>query len=61
MPFVNVKLVGTLSREQKEEIAAQISTTLETVANKSKSHTYIVFDEVPAENWAIGDKLLDKG
>lgn len=58
MPYVNVKLVGKLTKEQKEEIAKQFSETLFTVAKKSKDHTYIVFDEVSGENWAVGDKFF---
>ncbi len=58
MPYINVKVVGKLSREQKEKIAACFTQTLEDVANKPKEHTYIVFDEVSAENWAKGDKLI---
>jgi len=58
MPYINLKLIGTLTKEQKEKIAQQFSETLETVANKPKEHTYLVIDEVPAENWAKGDKLF---
>ncbi|MCK4882778.1 MAG: 4-oxalocrotonate tautomerase family protein [Candidatus Omnitrophica bacterium] len=58
MPYVNLKLVGTLTKEQKEEIAKQFSDTLETVANKPKEHTYIVIDEIPGSNWAVGDKFF---
>lgn len=58
MPYVNVKAAGSLTREQKEEIARDISESLERVAHKPREHTYIVFDEVPRENWAKGDTLL---
>jgi len=58
MPYINLKLVGKLNKEQKEEIAKQFSETLLTVANKSKDHTYLVIDEVPGENWAVGDKFF---
>jgi len=34
MPYVNVKLAGTLSKEQKAKIAEEITDTLERVANK---------------------------
>ena len=60
MPYINVKVVGKLSREQKEEIAQEFTGILEKVANKPKDHTYVVFDEVDGENWAVGDRLLDK-
>lgn len=60
MPYINVKVVGELTREQKQQIAAEMTATLEKVANKPKDHTYVVFDEVKAENWAVGDRLLDQ-
>ena len=58
MPYVNVKVAGPLTREQKEKITQEISATLERVANKPKEHTYVVIDEVPRENWGKGDQLL---
>jgi len=58
MPYVNVKVVGKLTKNQKQEIANQISDTLLKVANKPKEHTYIVFDEVSGENWAVGEKFF---
>ncbi|MDP8264301.1 MAG: 4-oxalocrotonate tautomerase family protein [Candidatus Aceula lacicola] len=58
MPYINVKLVGKITKEQKQKIAAEFTETLEKVANKPKDHTYVVFDEVNGENWAVGDKLL---
>jgi len=58
MPYINLKLVGTLTKEQKQKIAEEFSATLENVANKPKKHTYLVIDEVPGENWAKGDKLF---
>ncbi|MCK5015181.1 MAG: 4-oxalocrotonate tautomerase family protein [Candidatus Omnitrophica bacterium] len=58
MPYINLKLVGTLTKEQKEKIAKQFSDTLLEVANKPKEHTYIVIDEIPGSNWAVGDKFF---
>ncbi|SDY44251.1 tautomerase family protein [Nitrosomonas halophila] len=58
MPYVNIRLAGKLSREQKQQIAQEITDTLERVANKPKSYTYIAFDEKPHDSWAIGGKLL---
>ncbi len=58
MPYVNLKVAGKLSREQKINIVKEFSETLERVAKKPKSATYIVIDEVERENWAKGDALL---
>ena len=60
MPYVNIRVVGTLSREQTQQIAEEIPDTLERIALKPKSITLVVFDEVPGENWAVGGQLLDK-
>jgi len=58
MPFINLKVVGKLSREQKEKIAREFSDTLLRVANKPREYTYLVIDEVAGENWAQGEKFF---
>ena len=58
MPFINLKLVGTLTKEQKEAIANEFSETLLRVAGKPKESTYLVIDEVKGENWAQGEKFF---
>lgn len=60
MPYVNIKLTGTLSREQKAQIAAEFTATLERIAHKPPVYTYVVFDELPEENWAVAGRLLDE-
>jgi 4-oxalocrotonate tautomerase len=58
MPFVNLKLIGKLTKEQKEGIAKEFSETLLRVAGKTKESTYLVIDEVKGENWAQGEKFF---
>jgi len=58
MPFINVKVAGVLTIEQKREIANEMSDTMLRVVGKPKSACYIVFDEVSRENWAKGDVIL---
>ncbi|MDV6347081.1 4-oxalocrotonate tautomerase family protein [Nitrosomonas sp. Is35] len=58
MPYVNIRVAGTLTREQKRQIAEELTDTLERIAKKPKSYTYICFDELPVENWAVAGKLL---
>ncbi|NNM81124.1 MAG: 4-oxalocrotonate tautomerase family protein [Burkholderiales bacterium] len=60
MPYVNVRLAGQLTREQKKRIAEEFTDTLERIAGKPASYTYISFDELADENWAIAGKLLDE-
>ena len=58
MPYINVKLAGSLNKDQKKEIAKEITELMQRVASKPASYTYIVFDEVKSEEWAIGGNLL---
>ena len=58
MPYINVKLAGILNKDQKKEIAKEMTDLMQGVANKPASYTYIVFEEVKSENWAIGGNLL---
>ncbi len=58
MPYINLKLVGTLTRQQKEQIAKEFSDTLLRVAKKPKDSLYLVIDEVKGENWAKGDQFF---
>jgi 4-oxalocrotonate tautomerase len=60
MPYINIKHAGPLSREQKAKIAKEFTDTLERVANKPANYTYITFDEVAYEDWAIAGTLLDE-
>ena len=58
MPYVNVKLAGSVTKEQKKAIAKEITETLQKHAHKPPSYTYIVFEEVAFEDWAIAGELL---
>lgn len=58
MPYVNVKLLGTLTVEQKRELVKRITDDLREVAGKPPEYTYVVIEEVPRENWAKGGVLF---
>jgi 4-oxalocrotonate tautomerase len=58
MPYINLRVVGKLSKDQKKKIAEEFSDTLLRVANKPKEALYLVIDEVDGANWAQGDKFF---
>lgn len=60
MPVVTIKIAGSLTREQRKQIAEEVTATLERVALKPKKYTYIAFEELPYEQWAIAGQLLDE-
>ncbi|PKA16621.1 tautomerase family protein [Leptospira haakeii] len=59
MPYINLKVAGPLTKEQKQKITKEFTETLTKVAAKPPESTYIVIDEVSRENWAVGGKLLE--
>mgnify|MGYP006284192007 CR=1 FL=1 len=59
MPYINVKVAGSLTIDQKREIADEFSSVMERVCGKPKPSCYIVFDEVSRANWAKGADVLD--
>ncbi|MFH1217699.1 MAG: 4-oxalocrotonate tautomerase family protein [Pseudomonadota bacterium] len=60
MPYVNIRVAGTLSKEQKGEICAGVTDVISRVANKPKETILIFIDEVAHENIASGGNLLKK-
>ncbi|MDY0000817.1 MAG: 4-oxalocrotonate tautomerase family protein [Polyangia bacterium] len=58
MPIVNLKVLGTLTEDQKRELAARFTKDLEEVAGKPPEYTYVVIEEVPETNWAHRGRLL---
>ncbi|CAN5508716.1 4-oxalocrotonate tautomerase family protein [soil metagenome] len=58
MPFVNVKITRDgVTTEQKAQIVAEITATLQRVLGKRPEHTHIVIDEVDPDNWGFAGVL----
>lgn len=52
MPFVHVMVTRDgATREQKAQVIAEITATLERVLDKDPVLTHIVIDEVDTDNW----------
>lgn len=60
MPYINIRTAGALTREQKVQIAEEVTEMMERIADKPRSYTYVTFDEVAEENWAVAGRLLDE-
>ena len=52
MPFVSVRITRDgVTTEQKAQVIAEITETLERVLNKRPDLTHIVSEEVDTDNW----------
>ena len=59
MPYVNIRVAGTLTKEQKAKMAAGVTEVIAREANKPPEAIIIFIDEVERENIAKSGILLD--
>lgn len=59
MPYVNIRVAGSLTREQKQQISKGVTDVISKAANKPPENILIFIDEVERENIAKSGKLLD--
>jgi 4-oxalocrotonate tautomerase len=60
MPYVNIRVAGQLTVNQKAEISEGVTNVIAKAANKPKDSILIFIDELPHENIAKGGSLLQK-
>ncbi|MDH3328896.1 MAG: 4-oxalocrotonate tautomerase family protein [Desulfobulbaceae bacterium] len=60
MPYVNIRVAGKLTRQQKSNIVKGVTEVIANEANKPKNSILIFIDEDNRENIASGGKLLDE-
>lgn len=61
MPYVNIRLAGTLTKEQKEKISKGVTEVISKEANKPPEAILIFIDEVDRDNIAKAGNLLSNG
>jgi 4-oxalocrotonate tautomerase len=60
MPYVKVEMGEGRTEEQKARLAQAITAAIEEHIGAKPESTYVVFQDVPKQNWAIGGKLLSQ-
>mgnify|MGYP001362358738 CR=1 FL=1 len=60
MPYVRVEMLQGRTEAQKAAIAQAITDALVAHAKATPQSVFVVFDDVPAENWAIGGTLISQ-
>jgi 4-oxalocrotonate tautomerase len=58
MPYVSIRVAGTLNKEQKEKISQGVTEVISREAGKPPESVLIFIDEVPHENIAKAGKLM---
>jgi|TARA_R110002073_G_scaffold11861_3_gene53404 4-oxalocrotonate tautomerase len=61
MPYVNIKITDeNVTTEQKQALIRGTTQLLVDVLNKNPATTFVVIDEVSADNWGIGFDQVTK-
>lgn len=58
MPFVDIRLAGNATREQKAAIVADVTRSLVERLGKSPAAVQVVISEVSTENYGAGGQLI---
>jgi 4-oxalocrotonate tautomerase len=58
MPYVNIRVAGTLSKEQKQNISKAVTEIVAREAGKPPESVLIFIDEVERDNVSKAGKLL---
>ncbi len=58
MPYVSIRVAGTLTKEQKKEIAEGVTDVISKAANKPKEAILLFIDEEQRDNIAKAGVLL---
>jgi 4-oxalocrotonate tautomerase len=57
MPFIEIKLYEGRSKEQKQALVDKITEAFVEIADTPKEHVWIVFRDVPRDQWGMGGEL----
>lgn len=57
MPIIRVEMWEGRTKAQKQDLAASLTREMCRVSGCPPEQLYIVFEDVPKENWAIGGEL----
>jgi 4-oxalocrotonate tautomerase len=58
MPFVNIRILEGHPQQRKDEIARRVSETISEVAKLPKEAVWVVFEEVAADDWYVGQSRV---
>lgn len=57
MPYIEIKLFEGRTQEQKQALVDRITEAFVEVAGAPREHVWIVFRDVPKEQWGMGGEL----
>jgi len=60
MPYVNLQITKSATRDQKRELVRDVTDSLVRVLGKKPEHIHIVIQEIAEEDWGFAGMLTDE-
>lgn len=60
MPYVKIEMLDGRTEEQKARIAEAVTTALVEHGGAKADSVFVVFQDVPKHDWAVGGTLLSQ-
>jgi 4-oxalocrotonate tautomerase len=60
LPYINVKVLQPLTKDQKADVIAGMTDVLVRTLGKDPNAIHVVVDEVSADNWGLGGRLVSE-
>jgi 4-oxalocrotonate tautomerase len=57
MPYVNVRVTPSITRDESKALVEEITDVLVRVLDKKPEHTHIVIDEIDPDRWGFAGML----
>ncbi len=59
MPFVSIKIYEGHPKERKREIVKRITDVINELTGVPKENIWVVIEDIPPADWAVGGKMGD--
>jgi 4-oxalocrotonate tautomerase len=59
MPYVNIQITKSISRDQKAQLVKEVTDSLVRVLGKKPEHIHIIIQEIADEDWGFSGLLTD--
>jgi 4-oxalocrotonate tautomerase len=60
MPYVNIRVAGKISKEEKKKLIEGTAELLKQVLDKPYDSTYTTIEEVDPDNWGKGKESISE-
>lgn len=60
MPYVNIRVAGKITKEEKKKLIEGTAELLKQVLGKPYDSTYTTIDEVEPDNWGKGKETISE-